>query len=141
MARTRATGYLEALKELQYRSQMTIFLTLVAALFSDVVLLDEPNRGIDVGARSAIYYLISALAKKGVAVVIVSSDLEEVLGVSNRILVMAAGRKTGILSGAWCSQNKVLAFSRAVFDGPLQAVDHNTHYCARCRAQLVFPAH
>ncbi|WP_299815598.1 sugar ABC transporter ATP-binding protein [uncultured Roseibium sp.] len=62
-----------------------------------VVLLDEPTRGIDVGARSSIYEIIHALAADGVAVIVVSSDLEEVLGVSNRILVMAAGRQTGIL--------------------------------------------
>jgi len=63
-----------------------------------VVLLDEPTRGIDVGARSSIYDTIHGLAAQGVAVIVVSSDLEEVLGVSNRILVMAAGRQTGILN-------------------------------------------
>ncbi|WP_386076524.1 ATP-binding cassette domain-containing protein [Tropicimonas aquimaris] len=62
-----------------------------------VVVLDEPTRGIDVGARSSIYDIIVELANQGVAVVVVSSDLEEVLGVSNRILVMSAGRQTGIL--------------------------------------------
>ena len=62
-----------------------------------VVLLDEPTRGIDVGARSSIYDLIVDLAEQGVAVIVVSSDLEEVLGVSNRILVMSHGRQTGIL--------------------------------------------
>jgi len=62
-----------------------------------VVLLDEPTRGIDVGARSSIYELIHQLAAAGVAVIVVSSDLEEVLGVSNRIMVMASGRQTGIL--------------------------------------------
>ena len=63
-----------------------------------VVLLDEPTRGIDVGARSSIYEIINGLAADGVAVVVVSSDLEEVLGVSNRILVMAAGRQSGVLA-------------------------------------------
>lgn len=62
-----------------------------------VVLLDEPTRGIDVGARTAIYELIHGLAEDGLAVIVVSSDLEEVLGVSNRILVMASGRQSGIL--------------------------------------------
>lgn len=62
-----------------------------------VVLLDEPTRGIDVGARSSIYEIIHDLAKQGVAVIVVSSDLEEILGVSNRVLVMAAGRQAGIL--------------------------------------------
>ncbi len=62
-----------------------------------VVVLDEPTRGIDVGARSSIYELIIDLAREGVAVIVVSSDLEEVLGVSNRIMVMAQGNQAGIL--------------------------------------------
>ena len=63
-----------------------------------VVVLDEPTRGIDVGARAGIYDIIVGLAKDGVAVIVVSSDLEEVLGVSNRILVLAQGKQAGILN-------------------------------------------
>lgn len=63
-----------------------------------VVVLDEPTRGIDVGARAGIYDIIVDLAKRGVAVIVVSSDLEEVLGVSNRILVLAQGNQAGILT-------------------------------------------
>ena len=62
-----------------------------------VVVLDEPTRGIDVGARSSIYDIIVGLAAEGVSVIVVSSDLEEVLGVSNRVMVMAQGRQAGIL--------------------------------------------
>ncbi|MGY5810935.1 sugar ABC transporter ATP-binding protein [Rhizobium sp. LEGMi198b] len=62
-----------------------------------VVVLDEPTRGIDVGARAGIYDIIVGLANRGVAVIVVSSDLEEVLGVSNRILVLAQGKQAGIL--------------------------------------------
>ncbi len=62
-----------------------------------VVVLDEPTRGIDVGARAGIYDIIANLAKDGVAVIVVSSDLEEVLGVSHRILVLAQGKQAGIL--------------------------------------------
>lgn len=62
-----------------------------------VVLLDEPTRGIDVGARSSIYDLIVDLAGQGIAVIVVSSELEEIMGVSNRIMVMSEGRQTGIL--------------------------------------------
>ncbi|ASY72347.1 D-ribose transporter ATP binding protein [Sinorhizobium fredii USDA 205] len=62
-----------------------------------VVVLDEPTRGIDVGARAGIYEIIVNLARRGVAVIVVSSDLEEVLGVSNRILVLAQGKQAGIL--------------------------------------------
>jgi ribose transport system ATP-binding protein len=65
-----------------------------------VVILDEPTRGIDVGARSGIYDIIIGLAERGVAVIVVSSDLEEVLGVSNRIVVLAQGKQAGILDRA-----------------------------------------
>ncbi|MGI3186669.1 sugar ABC transporter ATP-binding protein [Nioella aestuarii] len=78
-----------------------------------VVLLDEPTRGIDVGARSSIYEIIHGLAAEGVAVIIVSSDLEEVLGVSNRILVMAAGRQTGILDHSEANDVSVMELATA----------------------------
>lgn len=78
-----------------------------------VVLLDEPTRGIDVGARSSIYEIIHGLAAEGVAVIVVSSDLEEVLGVSNRILVMAAGRQTGILDHADANDVSVMELATA----------------------------
>ncbi|MFC8181741.1 sugar ABC transporter ATP-binding protein [Rhodococcus sp. NPDC057297] len=64
-----------------------------------VVILDEPTRGIDVGARSAIYELIAELTKAGTAVVVVSSDLEEILGLSHRVMVLARGRSQGLLEG------------------------------------------
>ncbi len=62
-----------------------------------VFMLDEPTRGIDVGARAAIYETIAELAREGMAVVVVSSDLEEVIGLSHRVLVLARGRPHGIL--------------------------------------------
>ncbi|MDH6629147.1 ribose transport system ATP-binding protein [Streptomyces sp. LBL] len=62
-----------------------------------VVILDEPTRGIDVGARAAIYEVIADLARSGMAVVVVSSDLDEVLGLSHRVLVLSRGRQQGIL--------------------------------------------
>ncbi|CAM5390266.1 Ribose transport system ATP-binding protein OS=Streptomyces violarus OX=67380 GN=FHS41_003759 PE=4 SV=1 [Streptomyces violarus] len=62
-----------------------------------VIILDEPTRGIDVGARAAIYEVIANLARSGMAVVVVSSDLDEVLGLSHRVLVLSRGRQQGIL--------------------------------------------
>ena len=64
-----------------------------------VVLMDEPTRGIDVGAKHAIYELMRALAAEGVAVLMVSSELPEVIGMSDRILVMRDGRLAGELPG------------------------------------------
>jgi ribose transport system ATP-binding protein len=63
-----------------------------------VVILDEPTRGIDVGARAAIYDLIAELARQGMAVIVVSSDLDEVLGLSHRIMVLSRGRNKGVLN-------------------------------------------
>jgi ribose transport system ATP-binding protein len=62
-----------------------------------VVILDEPTRGIDVGARAAIYDIIADLARHGMAVIVVSSDLDEVLGLSHRVMVLSRGRNRGIL--------------------------------------------
>jgi len=66
----------------------------------DVLLLDEPTRGVDVGARSEIYRIITELAASGMAVVMASSDMTEVLGLSHRVLVMRAGAVAGALSRA-----------------------------------------
>jgi ribose transport system ATP-binding protein len=62
-----------------------------------VFILDEPTRGIDVGARAAIYDVIAGLARAGMAVIVVSSDLEEVLGLAHRVVVLSRGRQRGIL--------------------------------------------
>jgi len=62
-----------------------------------VVILDEPTRGIDVGARAAIYEIVAELAGQGMAVIVVSSDLDEVLGLAHRVMVLSRGRNRGIL--------------------------------------------
>ena len=76
-------------------------------------ILDEPTRGIDVGARAAIYELIAELARAGTAVVVVSSDLEEVLGLSHRVMVLARGRQMGILEGEAANGVKVMELATA----------------------------
>jgi L-arabinose transport system ATP-binding protein len=76
-----------------------------------VVLLDEPTRGIDVGAKQEIYSIIYDLARRGVAVVIVSSDLPEVLGISDRILVMREGRIVASLGREQATSEKLLALA------------------------------
>ncbi|MDR6293210.1 MULTISPECIES: sugar ABC transporter ATP-binding protein [Inquilinus] len=73
-----------------------------------VFILDEPTRGIDVGARAAIYDVIAGLAASGMAVVVVSSDLDEVLGLSHRVMVLARGRNQGILDRDQASRVAVM---------------------------------
>ena len=78
-----------------------------------VFILDEPTRGIDVGARAAIYGLIAELAENGMAVLIVSSDLEEVLGLSHRVMVLSRGRQMGVLKAGEADGVAVMALATA----------------------------
>lgn len=73
-----------------------------------IVILDEPTRGIDVGARAAIYEVISALASAGMAVIVVSSDLDEVLGLAHRVVVLARGESRGTLTRDEASPARVM---------------------------------
>ena len=75
---------------------------------AEVFILDEPTRGIDVGARAAIYDVIAELARAGMAVIVVSSDLDEVLGLSHRVLVLSRGRQRGILDRSEASNVAVM---------------------------------
>ena len=82
-------------------------------LLSDptVLILDEPTRGIDVGAKYEIYKLMNKLAAEGVAIIMVSSELPEVLGMSDRILVMHEGQVGGIVDRAEATQEKLMALA------------------------------
>ena len=76
---------------------------------ADILIFDEPTRGIDVGAKVEIYQLINHLAARGAAVLMISSELPEILGMSDRILVMHAGRIAGEFTAAEATQEKLLA--------------------------------
>ncbi|WP_078431555.1 sugar ABC transporter ATP-binding protein [Metabacillus halosaccharovorans] len=76
-----------------------------------VLLLDEPTRGVDIGAKTEIHKIISKLADEGLAVLMISSELPEVLGISDRILVMSEGRLTGELSRKEATQEKIMYFA------------------------------
>ncbi len=82
----------------------------------DILILDEPTRGIDVGAKSEIHKLMSRLAQTGKAIIMISSELPEVLGMSDRVVVMHEGRKKGELSRAEANQEKKLWNWRTVND-------------------------
>jgi len=73
-----------------------------------VIIFDEPTRGIDIGAKSEIYDLINQLAAEGTAVIVISSDLEEILRISDRVAVMHEGKLTGILPRAECSEEAIM---------------------------------
>jgi len=73
-----------------------------------ILILDEPTRGVDVAAKAEIHRLMSQLASRGVAVILISSELPEVLAMSDRIMVMHQGRVSGVLERAEATQEKVL---------------------------------
>ena len=74
----------------------------------DVLLLDEPPRGIDVGAKAEIYQLIINLAVEGKGIIVVSSEMSELLGICDRIMVMSGGRMAGILDIAEATQEQIM---------------------------------
>ncbi|PWJ62751.1 MULTISPECIES: sugar ABC transporter ATP-binding protein [unclassified Fibrobacter] len=76
-----------------------------------ILILDEPTRGVDIGAKKEIYNVINEMAAKGVAVIMVSSELPEVLGMSDRIMVVHEGDVTGIINGADADQEKIMTLA------------------------------
>ena len=75
----------------------------------DIMILDEPTRGIDVGAKYEIYCIINSLAKEGKSIIMISSELPEILGMCDRIYVMDQGRFVGELERKEATQEKIMA--------------------------------
>jgi len=77
----------------------------------DVLILDEPTRGIDVGAKYEIYCIIADLAKQGKSIIMISSEMGELIGMSDRIMVMCDGRVTGFVDGKDATQENIMAYA------------------------------
>jgi len=77
----------------------------------DVFILDEPTRGIDVGAKYEIYCIIAELAKQGKSIIMISSEMSELIGMSDRIMVMCDGRVTGFIDGSEANQENIMALA------------------------------
>ena len=101
-------GVRQTVGNLSGGNQQKVLLAKWLAMEPRVLIVDEPTRGVDVGARSEIYRLLRQLADKGVALLVVSSDLPEVLALADRIVVMAEGRTVGELPGEGASEEAVL---------------------------------
>jgi rhamnose transport system ATP-binding protein len=78
-----------------------------------VLILDEPTQGVDVGAKAEIHALIQDLAERGLAIIMISSELPEILGMSDRVVVMHAGTVSGVLSRSDATQDRILALALA----------------------------
>ena len=77
----------------------------------DVLILDEPTRGIDVGAKYEIYCIIAELAKQGKSIIMISSEMSELIGMSDRIMVMCDGRVTGFVDGSQATQESIMSLA------------------------------
>ena len=82
-----------------------------------ILIMDEPTRGIDIGAKAEVHHLMSQLAQRGVAILMISSELPEILGMSDRVLVMRQGRIAGELTRAAATQERIMALATGVAVG------------------------
>jgi len=109
--RVRTPSAAQEVSRLSGGNQQKVVLARWLARRPQVLILDEPTRGVDVGAKAEIYALIHELAADGMAILFISSELPEVLGVSDRIAVMQGGRITGVLPAAGATEQAVLALA------------------------------
>ena len=111
----KASSLWQKAKELSGGNQQKVVLAKWLSTYPRILMLDEPTRGIDVGTKASVHALMSELASQGMAILMISSELPEILGMSDRIIVMREGRVTAQLTRAEATQEKImLAATQAV---------------------------
>ncbi|NCC07026.1 MAG: sugar ABC transporter ATP-binding protein [Clostridia bacterium] len=100
-----------AIRSLSGGNQQKVLIARWLANDPDVLILDEPTRGIDVGAKYEIYCIIADLAKQGKSIIMISSEMGELIGMSDRIMVMCDGRVTGFVDGKEATQENIMAYA------------------------------
>jgi inositol transport system ATP-binding protein len=98
----------QSVKNLSGGNQQKVVLARWLALGPRILIVDEPTRGIDVGAKAEVHQLLHRMATSGIAIIAISSELPEVLAISDRILTMRAGRITGEVSRAEASEETLM---------------------------------
>jgi ribose transport system ATP-binding protein len=101
----------QKIKNLSGGNQQKVIIARWLASEPTLVIFDEPTRGIDVGAKSEIYALVNELVESGKAVLMISSEMEEVMGMSDRIIVLREGRISGMLNRKEFNQETIMAFA------------------------------
>ena len=96
------------IKSLSGGNQQKVIISRWLANDPDVLIMDEPTRGIDVGAKYEIYCIIADLAKQGKSIIMISSEMPELIGMADRIMVMCDGRATGFVEGEDMNQEKIM---------------------------------
>jgi inositol transport system ATP-binding protein len=106
--RIKTPSLLEIIKNLSGGNQQKVLIARWLLTDPDLLILDEPTRGIDVGAKSEVYRLMTEFVKTGRSIIMISSELPEILGMSDRIMVMHEGDKVGELTRTEATQEKIL---------------------------------
>jgi len=114
LMRIKTPSLLEIIKNLSGGNQQKVLISRWLLTEPDLLILDEPTRGIDVGAKSEIYRLMTEFVRSGKAIIMISSELPEVLGMSDRIMVMHEGDKVGELSRGEATQEKILQMATGI---------------------------
>jgi len=109
----RSAGIEQLAQELSGGNQQKVVLAKWLSINPEILILDEPTRGIDVGTKASVHKLISQLAKEGLAIIMISSELPEILGMSDRVIVMCEGRLTGEFSREEANQEKLMTAATA----------------------------
>ena len=104
----------QLVKNLSGGNQQKVVVAKVLAAQSDILIFDEPTRGIDVGAKQEIYRLMNELVEQGMSIIMISSEMEELLGMSDRVMVLYEGRMMGELSKEQFSQSRVLELASGI---------------------------
>ncbi len=112
--KVKAGSVLDAAGTLSGGNQQKVIVAKLLAGRMKVIILDEPTKGVDVGAKTAIFEIMNDLAQSGYGIIMVSSEMPEVLGMSDRIVVMREGRVAAILETRTATQEKILAAAMAV---------------------------
>jgi inositol transport system ATP-binding protein len=106
--RIKTTSIRQIIKYLSGGNQQKVLISRWLLTGPGILILDEPTRGIDVGAKAEVHRLMTELTRQGKTIIMISSELPEVLGMSDRIMVMHEGEKTGELTRAEATQEKIL---------------------------------
>lgn len=106
--KTKTPSVDQLIRNLSGGNQQKVLLARWLLTNPDILLLDEPTRGIDIGAKYEIYNIIIELAKQGKSIIMISSEMPELIGMSDRIMVMSEGRATGILEGNMATEQSIM---------------------------------
>ncbi len=107
----KTAGLQQGVMQLSGGNQQKVVIGKVLLANPEIIILDEPTRGVDIGAKHEIYKLIRQLTDRGIAVLLISSELPEIIGLCDRVLVLSQGRQTALLSRAEATPETIMHYA------------------------------